>query len=135
MPAPSQYTYAASAVIAANNAFLNLIDDGSVGGKIELYDDSDVLLAEVLLGTGNVQPSGVVDSSTGVLTLTIAGPDTAANATGTCTYGVIKDDAGNVLLSIPTVAGSTPVSGYLVLNSLSIVSGSQVTVVSAVIGG
>jgi len=135
MPAPSQYTYASSAVIAANDAFLGLIDAGSVGGKIELYDDSDVLLAEVLLGTGNVQPSGVVDSSTGVLTLTIAGPDTAANATGTCTYGVIKDDAGNVLLSIPTVAGSTPVSGYLVLNSLSIVSGSQVTVVSAVIGG
>ena len=135
MPAPAQYTYASSAVFAANSAFLGLIDAGSVGGKIELYDDSDVLLAEVLLGTGNAQPSGTVNGSTGVLTLTIAGPDTAANATGTCTYGVIKDDAGAVLLSIPTVAGSTPVSGYLVLNSLSIVAGSQVTVVSAVIGG
>lgn len=134
MPAPSQYVYATPAVVAANTSFLNLVDAGTNGGKIELYANDDTLLAEVLLGSANAKPSGVVDSGTGTLTFTIDGPDTSANNSGTCTYGVITDDAGAILLSIPTVAGAAPVQGYLVLNSTSIVAGSQVTVVSAVIG-
>ena len=121
-------------MVAANTSFLDLVDAGANGGKIELYANDDTLLATVRLGTANAKPSGVVDSGTGTLTFTIDGPDISADNTGTCTYGVIADDAGAILLSIPTVAGAAPVNGYLVLNSTSIVAGSQVTVVSAVIG-
>lgn len=134
MPAPNEYVYATPAVVAANTSFLDLVDAGANGGKIELYANDDTLLATVRLGTANAKPSGVVDSGTGTLTFTIDGPDISADNTGTCTYGVIADDAGAILLSIPTVAGAAPVNGYLVLNSTSIVAGSQVTVVSAVIG-
>ena len=134
MPAPNEYVYATPAVVAANTSFLDLVDAGSNGGKIQLYTNDDTLLATVRLGTANAKPSGEVDSGTGTLTFTIDGPDISADNTGTCTYGVIADDAGTILLSIPTVAGAAPVNGYLVLNSTSIVAGSQVTVVSAVIG-
>ena len=134
MPAPNEYVYATPAVVAANTSFLDLVDAGSNGGKIQLYANDDTLLATVRLGTANAKPSGEVDSGTGTLTFTIDGPDISADNTGTCTYGVIADDAGTILLSIPTVAGAAPVNGYLVLNSTSIVAGSQVTVVSAVIG-
>ena len=134
MPAPNEYVYATPAVVAANTSFLNLVDAGTNGGKIQLYTNDDTLLSTVRLGDANAKPSGVVDSGTGTLTFTIDGPDTSANNSGTCTYGVITDDAGAILLSIPTVAGAAPVQGYLVLNSTSIVAGSQVTVVSAVIG-
>lgn len=134
MPAPAEYVYATPAVVAANTSFLTLVDAGTNGGKIELYTNDDTLLATVRLGTANAKPSGVVDSGTGTLTFTIDGPDISADNTGTCTYGVIADDAGAILLSIPTVAGAAPVNGYLVLNSTSIVAGSQVTVVSAIIG-
>jgi len=75
-----------------------------------------------------------VHGTTGQLTFTIDGPDTSADANGMAAYGEICDSDGDVHLSLPAEAGGTAVSGKIVLNTLTIVAGGQVSVSSATIG-
>lgn len=130
MPAPVSATYSAAAKVAAHTAFRDVIDGGSGAGLIRIRSAADVLLAEIVL----TDPCGSVNGTTGQLTITPAGPDTSANATGTAAYGEICDSTGAVHLALPAQAGSAPVSGKVVLSTLSIVAGGQVTVVSATVG-
>lgn len=130
MPAPLVATYSAAALIAAQTAFKTLIDAGLAAGSIKIRSATDVLLAQVPL----VYPCGTVSGTTGQLVFAIAGPDTSADASGTAAYGEFCDSAGLVHLSLPAVAGTTVVSGYLVINTLSVVAGGTVEVISAVIG-
>lgn len=130
MPAPSTATYSAAAKIAAHTSFRDLIDSGSAAGFIRIRDAADVLLAQVPLD----DPCGSVHGTTGQLTFTIDGPDTSADANGMAAYGEICDSDGDVHLSLPAEAGGTAVSGKIVLNTLTIVAGGQVSVSSATIG-
>lgn len=130
MPAPSSATYSAAALIAANTSFRDLVDSGSGAGFMRVRDSSDVLLAQIPLS----DPCGTVHGTTGQLTLSIAGPDASADANGTAAYVQICDSDGDVHLSLPVQTGTSPVSGYAVFNTLAIVSGSPVDVLSAVIG-
>ena len=129
MPAPGAYTYSAQALIDAQTSFLDLVDTDASAASIKLRDESDVLLAEIPLN----DPCGTVDGA-GQLTITASGPDTSADATGTCTYGEICDGAGVVALSLPAQSGLSPVSGYLVVSNTSIVAGAEVTLVSCTVG-
>jgi hypothetical protein len=79
-------------------------------------------------------PCGTVNGTTGQLTFSIAGPDTSADASGTAAYGEFCDSDGVVHLSLPAQAGSSAVSGKLVINTLAIVAGGPVGVASATIG-
>src|SRR5574337_491896 len=79
-------------------------------------------------------PCGTVSGVTGTLTLSIAGPNTIADATDTAAYGEITDSTGTVYLSLPAQSGAAAVPGYIVLNTLSIVAGGPVYVVSGTIG-
>src|SRR5574337_634413 len=129
MPAPSSATYSAQAKIDAHTAFLALIDAGSGAGKLKIRSSADALLATVTLS----DPAGTVNGTTGQLTFSF--PSSAnASATGTAAYGELTDSDDNVHLSLPAQQGTAAVSGKLVLNSLSIVSGSPVQVLSATIG-
>lgn len=130
MPAPVSATYSAAALIAAHTAFRDLVDAGSAAGFIRIRDDADVLLAEIVLG----DPCGTVNGTTGQLTLDITGPDASADASGTAAYGEICDSDGVVHLSLPVVEGSSAVSNKLVLNTLTIVGGAPVEILSATIG-
>lgn len=129
MPAPSVATYSAAALIAAHTSFKDLIDIGTAG-SIKIRDAADVLLAQVPLS----DPCGSVNGTTGQLTFSMAGPDTSADASGTAAYGEFCDSAGLVHLSLPAQAGSSAVSGKLVINTLSIVAGGPVGIASATIG-
>jgi len=128
MPAPVSYTYSATALTDAQQSFLDLVDAGTAG-SIKLRDDSDVLLAEIPLTV----PAGTIDAG-GQLTITASGPDTSADAGGTCTYGEICDSAGTVLLALPAQEGSSPVSGKLVITNATIVLGAEVSLTSCTIG-
>ena len=128
MPAPLVATYSAAALVAAQTSFLDLLDAGSAAGSIKIRSAADVLLAQVPL----TYPCGAV-GPTGQLTLTPAGRDESANATGTAAYGEFCDSSGLVHLSLPVQAGSAAASGKLVLNTLSVVAGSPVEVVFAAI--
>ena len=130
MPAPSVATYSAAALVAAHTSFKTLIDAGSAGGSIKIRDAADVLLAQVPLS----DPCGTVNGTTGQLTIAMDGRDESADASGTAAYGEFCDSDGLVHLSLPAQEGSSAVSGYLVLNTLSIVAGGPVEVLSATIG-
>lgn len=129
MPAPSSATYSAAALVAAHTSFKDLIDAGSAG-SIKIRDSSDVLLAQIPLS----DPCGSVNGTTGQLTFSIAGPDSSADASGTAAYGEFCASDGTVHLSLPAQAGSVAVSGKLVLNTLSIIAGGPVGIVTATIG-
>lgn len=130
MPAPSSETFSAAAKVAAQTSLKDLIDAGSSGGKLKIRDASDVLL-----WTGTLaDPCGSVNGTTGQLTITLPTSTVNASATGTAAYGEITDSADTVIWSAPTQAGSAPVSGKVVINTLSLVSGSPATVVSITFG-
>ncbi len=130
MPAPSVATYSAAALVAAHTAFLNLIDAGSGAGFIRLRSAADTLLAQVPLD----DPAGTVNGTTGQLTFDIAGPDASAAATGDAAYAEFCDSDGVVHLALPAQSGTAPVPGALVMNTVSIVIGAPVYVLSATIG-
>ena len=130
MTVPSSATYSAAALVAAHTSFKDLIDAGSAGGSIKIRDAADVLLAQVPLS----DPCGSVNGTTGQLTFSIAGLDSSADASGTAAYGEFCDSDGTVHLSLPAQSGSVAVSGKLVLNTLSIVAGGPVAIISATIG-
>lgn len=130
MAVPTEETYSVAALVAAHTAFKNLIDAGSAGGSIKIRDAADVLLATIPL----TDPCGTVNGSTGQLTLTPAGRDESADASGTAAYGEFCDSDGVVYLSMPTQAGSAPVVGKLTMNTLSIVAGGPVEALSATVG-
>lgn len=129
MPAPSVATYSAAALVAAHTSFRDLIDTGAGVGSIKIRSAADVLLATHPL----LDPCGTVNGTTGRLTLSLGTRQNAA-ATGTAAYGEICDVAGAVQLALPAVAGSAAVSGSLVLQTLAIVSGNPVEILSATIG-
>ena len=129
MPAPSGPEYSAAALVAAHTALLTLIDTGSGAGTIKIRTSADALLATITL----TDPAGTVNGTTGQLTLTAASTPNAS-ATGTASYGQVCDVAGNVVLALLAEAGSSPVSGKIVINTLSFVSGTPVELLSATIG-
>lgn len=129
MAVPAEATYSAAALVAAHTAFKDLIDTGSGAGSIKIRDAADALLATIALSN----PCGTVNGTTGHLALSIAGPETSASA-GTAAYGEICDVAGVVHLALPAQAGGSPVSGYIVLNTLTVVAAGTVEVLSATIG-
>lgn len=129
MPAPGAPTYSAAAKIAAHTSFRDLIDSGSGAGTIKIRSSADVLLATITL----TDPCGTVNGTTGQLTLTAASTPNAA-ATGTAAYGELCNSTGTVYLALDTQAGSSPVAGKLVINTLSLVAGTPVELMSATIG-
>ncbi len=130
MAVPSVATYSAAALVAAHTAFKDLIDAGAGAGSIKIRDAADVLLAQIPL----TDPCGTVNGTTGQLTITMAGRDESADASGTAAYAEFCDSDGEVYLSMPAQSGSSAVSGKLVLNAMSIVSGGAVEIVSCVVG-
>lgn len=115
-----------SAIIAANTALLADIDTGSGAARVTLHDAADVKLAEIPL----TDPAGSVNATTGLLTLTPSGRDESADASGTAFYASIRDGNGAVVRSLPCQAGSFAVPGACVLNTLAIVAGGPVELLS-----
>lgn len=127
MAVPSVATYSAAALVAAHTSFRDLIDSGSAG-ILRIRDSADVLLASVPMS----DPCGTVNGTTGQLTFSFSGTGTAA--AGTAAYGEFCTSAGVAHLSLPCEAGTVAVSGKLVLNTLTLVDGGPVEIVSATIG-
>lgn len=130
MTVPTVATYSVAALVAAHTSLRDLIDSGSGAGFVRVRNASDVLLAQVPLS----DPCGTVNGATGQLTLSIAGADTSADASGTAAYAEICDSDGDVHLALPAQSGVSAVAGKAVFNTLAIVGGAPVEVMSAVIG-
>jgi hypothetical protein len=128
MPAPLSVTWAVATIEAAHQAALDDIDAGTGAGKVLLFTDADVLLCEITL----TDPAGTIDSGSGDLTLTPDGTSSAV-ASGECTYGEITDSDNNLVVALPAQAGTSSAPGKLVINSVDVVSGATLTLVSCVI--
>lgn len=129
MPAPSVPTYSGTAKVNANTSFRDLLDSGAAA-LIRIRTSADALLYEAPLN----DPCGTVNGTTGQLTLTMPATPVNASATGTAAYVELCTSAGVVHLSAPVQAGTSAVSGFLVLNTLALVSGAPVSMVSMTIG-
>lgn len=130
MPAPGTATYSSAAKVSANTSFRDLIDSGAGAGAVKVRDSSDVLLATIPLN----DPCGSVNGTTGQLTFSFNGRDESADANGTIAYAEFCDSDGDVHLSLPAQQGTVAVSGKIVFNTLTVVSGGPVEIVSATIG-
>lgn len=130
MAVPTVATYSVAALVAAHTAFRDLIDSGAAAGFARFRDAADVLLAQVPLS----DPSGTVNGATGQLTISIAGPDASADADGTCAYVEFCDSDGDVHLALPAQAGTVPVPGKVVMNTLTIAALGPVAMLSATVG-
>jgi len=109
--------------VAVQTAVKTKIDAGGGPAVFEIYTSGNVLLSTLPLAF----PFGSVDLGTGQLSGDFGAQDDEAAATGTASYAVLKDSAGVVLESnIPCQVGTSPVSGYFVMPSLSIVQGAPV---------
>ena len=128
MPAPASATIENATKEAMLTAMLGDIDADASAGYIEILDESDTVLSTITLN----QPAGTV--ATAQLTLSISGPDTSADASGTASWGAVYDGAGTLIFSLPVEQGAVAVSGKLVLNTTSIIAGGPVEVTSFVIG-
>lgn len=129
MTTVTEVSYSVAAIEDAHDALLALIDAGASNGNIKIYDDADVLLATIPLD----DPAGTVSAVTGQLTLAIDGDETDA-AAGTAEYATVSDSDGTVHITMPVAEGASAVSGYCVINSLTILDGATVTVSSATVG-
>lgn len=130
MAVPTVATYSAAALVAAHTSFRDLIDAGVAAGSIKIRSATDVLLAQIPL----TDPCGTVSGTTGQLIITPSGRDESADANGTAAYGEFCDSAGVVHLALPAQAGLAAVSGKMVLNTLTIVAGGPVEVLTAIVG-
>lgn len=130
MPAPGSATYSAAALVAAQTAFLGVLDAEAGAASIVILSAADVELAVIPL----TDPAGTVNGTTGQLTLTPDGREESAPATGTAAYAELRDGNDVAHLALPCAAGSSAVSGQCVLSTLSIVIGAPVEVLSVTIG-
>lgn len=123
--------YSAAAWIAAHTALLNLIESGAGVPKLKLYDTT---VPAVLLGEFGIdETDSVVSGVTGDITLAIATQEDAALASGTASYLDICNGDGNVVYRMSCEQGTTAVTGKCVLNSISIISGAPIDIISSTI--
>lgn len=131
MPAPAQLTYSVAALVAAHTSFRDLIDShATLPGSIKARDAADVLLGTIVLS----DPCGTVNGATGQLTFAATTRDESADAAGQIAYVEICDGAGAVHLAMPAQAGTVPVSGKAVFNTLTVVAGGPIEVSSITVG-
>ncbi|WP_018991304.1 hypothetical protein [Aromatoleum toluclasticum] len=133
MPAPAEATYDVGSLIAAHTAFRDLIDShATLPGTIKCRAASDVLLGTATLA----DPCGTVNGSTGQLTFDVDPVlrDESADTGGDIAYVEICDGDGVVRLALPAQAGTTPVSGKAVFNTLTVAAGGPIEITSVTIG-
>lgn len=117
-------------IVAGNTALRDVLDSHATDpATVTIHDEDDVLLAQIMLQ----KPCGTVNGATGQLPLQPDGREEAAPAGGIAAYVTIRGGGGEPHRSLPCEAGVDPVSGRCVLNTLTIVQGGPVEIVSLVI--
>lgn len=121
--------YSAAVWIAAHTAALaTMLDDSSGEPTLKLYDDSvsPVQLAEFVID----DTTSAVSGTTGDITIEIATQEDAALDSGTASYLDLCDGADVVHYRMSCQQGTVAVSGKCVMNSLDIVAGAPVDILS-----
>jgi hypothetical protein len=131
MTVPVDQEFPDAVVVESQQAIYDyLINAGTSGCFVRIYDANDIKLAAVPLD----DPPGSVNGTTGQITLTATSPDSSAAATGTAAYCEIHTSVQQIVVRLPCEAGTATVSKRLVLNTLDILEGAEVSVSSITIG-
>lgn len=129
MTVPVQTTYNEATLTAINTELLAQIEaEGTSGCSIVLKDADDAVLATIPLA----DPPGQIEED-GILTLNPDGEDPSA-LEGTVAYAEVWDADDNWVVKVPAVESVSAVYGKVALNSLLILEGSTVSLVSFSIG-
>ncbi len=115
-------------LVALHTTVKEAIDDGTAG-SVKVKDASDVVLATIPLS----YPCGTVNGTTARLTI-VGGVDSNPTGGGNASHGYICDSTGKELIKLPAVAGTTPVDDCIMLDSLTVVAGIPLEMVSCTIG-
>ena len=119
--------YSVACWVAAHTAVLaEMLDDTTSEPKLKLYDSGPVKLAEFVIDDTGSPDNG----STGDITIAIATQEDAALASGTAAYLDFCDGGGTVHYRLSCEQGTVAVAGKCVMNSLSIVAGAPVDILS-----
>ena len=120
-------TYAVALISALHQT---VIDEFGAGAKFVLLNSGNTVLSTIALDN----PIGTVDQLTGKLTIGFDGRDESAAVSGTAVNFQLRKSDDTPLITGPVRSGTTPLSGYLTLNSTVIVAGTPVEVSSLTFG-
>lgn len=121
--------YSLALVTAGYEAALAVILAGAGSSTVKIFDAADVELASATID----EATSEVDAVTGDITIEIDVQEDDAPAGGTASYAQILDGDGDPHVQVPCAQGSTAVAGYCVLNTLTVIEGSSVEIVSVAI--
>ena len=126
------HEYSTQAKVLAHESFRQLLDSGvSPGGaRIVILSAQYATLAIFQLET----PCGVVSES-GALTLAPHSAVVSVLLGGLAAYAHVQDSDGVTHLTMPCTEGADPMPGAAVLDSQELLTGADVQLVAAVIGG
>ncbi len=117
---------------AAVDAVVDLIDAGSAGGTIKIYDGSmpatveTAVSTQTLLATLTFSDPAFGDDENGVATANSITSDASADATGTAGWARIADSDGTDIMDVDVTA--TGGGGTIEINTTSIVAGGSVAI-------
>lgn len=121
---------------AMATALIGAIDTGSGNALLKFYTGTQpagpdtAISSQTLLGTLTCSDP-VGSQSNGVITFSAITDDSAADATGTCTWARLVNPAGDAVMDFDVTA--TGGGGAITLNTVSIVSGGPIQISSMTI--
>jgi hypothetical protein len=115
--------------VALHTLVRDTLDAAGDSAKVVIKNASDATLTTIPLA----YPCGAVNASTGRLTMAAASSPMPV-LSGTAAYGEVQDKDNKAWLTLPCLAGTTPVDDALVLDSLTVTEGFPVELVSLTIG-
>lgn len=130
MTTPTKAVYSVQALIDAHTALRDIIDSGGGNGWCSIHMDNGDELVNIALA----KPCGQIDPATGKLTINHANALNAIDLDGIAAYATIRDSNWNEHLAIPVKEGTAPEIGWVVLDSISLLSGGSVQIGSIEIG-
>lgn len=130
MTTPTKAVYSVQARIDAHTALRDIIDSGQGNGCCLIHSDNGDELVNIELE----KPCGQIDPATGKLTINHANALNVIGLDGIAAYATIRDSDLNEHLAIPVKEGTDPEIGWVVLDSISLLSGGNVQIDSIEIG-
>ncbi|WP_252178354.1 hypothetical protein [Endozoicomonas sp. 4G] len=121
--------YSLALVSAGYTAALGVITAGAGASTIGIFSAADVLLASATIDDA----ASAVSGTTGDITIAIAAQEDSSPAGGTASYAQIIDGDGDPHIQVPCVQGTEAVAGFCVLNTLVIIAGAPLEILSVVI--
>lgn len=114
----------------ANDAILAKLQDGSGTAAIKVYTSGDILLHAFALNT----TTSSVNATTGVLTL-LEGDASLTLYSGQAAYARLFTENNDSLYdAMPVAEGSSAISGYCVLSTLTFTQNGSASLITATIG-